>query len=323
MNPYVSAFFTLLLVHRAYTHRSLTYVGILSAVVTAIIQSTHPTALPFTLLLCFYMLATTATKVKKAEKDQLTISSGGGHESHDGTRGPIQVIANSGMATLFCLVDLAGRAGWLGGTMGPDVGRTGWFEDGNVWWGQDLVVVGIVANYTAVTADTLSSELGILSGSPPRLITNPFRICPKGTNGGVSLLGLFAAFAGSVVLGVISSLWFYPPLDTNHLDKVGFIFFTAFLGLAGTLLDSLLGATLQLSVVDVRTGKVVEHPHGERVLVYPSTTSSKSHLKPEGGSRKVVQGSLGWLDNNGVNFTAAAGTSLLGIGLWCILMKDS
>lgn len=271
------------------------------------------------------MLATTATKVKKAEKDQITISSGGGHESQDGTRGPIQVIANSGVATLLCLVDLAGRAGWLGGTkMGTDVtGLVGWFEDGNVWWGQDFVVMGIVANYTAVTADTLSSELGILSGSPPRLITNPFRACPKGTNGGVSFLGLFAAFAGSVILGLISSLWFYPPLGANHLSHVGFIFFTAFLGLVGTLFDSLLGATLQQSVVDVRTGKIVEHPHGERVLVYPGKTSSKSLLKPQDGSRKVVQGSLGWLDNNGVNFTAAASISLLAMGLWRILMMDS
>lgn len=267
------------------------------------------------------MLATTATKVKKAEKDQLTISSGGGHESHDGTRGPIQVIANSGMATLLCLVDLAGRAGWLGGTMGAGAGWVGWFEDGNAWWGQDFVVVGIVANYTAVTADTLSSELGILSSSRPRLITNPFRVCPKGTNGGVSSLGLFAAFAGSVVLGAISSLWFYPPLGANHLGKVGFVFFTALLGLVGTLLDSLLGATLQLSVVDVRTGKIVEHPHGESVLVYPGSTSSKSDSKREGASRKVVQGSLGWLDNNGVNFTAAAGITFLGMGLWHILMR--
>ena len=323
MNPYVAAFFTLWLVHRAYTHRSLTHVGILSAAVTAIIHSSHPTALPFTLLLCFYMLATTATKVKKAEKDQLTISSGGGHESHDGARGPVQVIANSGVATLLCLVDLAGRAGWLGGTVGTDVGSVGWFGDGDVWWGQDFVVVGIVANYTAVTADTLSSELGILSRSPPRLITNPFRICPKGTNGGVSLLGLFAAFAGSVVLGLISCLWFYPPLGTNQLGNVGFVFFTAFLGLAGTLLDSLFGATLQLSVVDVRTGKIVEHPHGKRVLVHPGKTGSNPQLKYEGGSRKVVQGNLGWLNNNGVNFTAAAGTSLLGMGLWYFLMRDA
>jgi len=313
MNPFIATFFTLLLIYRAYTRRSLSIVANVCAALTAIVHSLHPTALPFTLLLVFYQLGTGATKFKHAEKERLVVSSGGGQAT---TRGPIQVFANSGVASILCLVDFVGRRGWLGPA---DAGRV---EAGHAWWGENLVLVGIVANYAAVTADTLSSELGILSKSPPRLITNPFRICPKGTNGGVSLLGLAAAAAGSLIIGVISGLWFHP---TYPLGLTGFILFTTALGLTGSVLDSFLGAMLQYSVVDVRTGKVVENPHGGKVLLIPGETNFKDNdqkaeaeVQRTAGkqSRKIVQGRLGWLDNNGVNATMAAGISLLGMGLW-------
>ena len=61
------------------------------------------------------------------------------------------------------------------------------------------------SNYAAVAADTFSSELGILSKSKPRLLTSwTFRRVPPGTNGGVTLEGKLAGFAGAFVIALTS-----------------------------------------------------------------------------------------------------------------------
>jgi uncharacterized membrane protein len=48
--------------------------------------------------------------------------------------------------------------------------------------------------------DTLASELGILSNSPPRLITT-FKKVPSGTNGAMSVWGTFVSIAGGGFIG--------------------------------------------------------------------------------------------------------------------------
>lgn len=146
-------------------------------------------------------------------------------------------------------------------------------------WGGDLFVVGIIANYAAVAADTFSSELGILSKSEPRLITSlTLRKVPRGTNGGVTLLGLGAGLLGSLTI-VTASMLFLPMCDeTTAAKRAGgvpwsadnrrlFMTFLVIWGALGSVLDSFLGAVFQRSVKDVRTGKIVEGDGGSRVLV--------------------------------------------------------
>ncbi|TBU36320.1 integral membrane protein DUF92-domain-containing protein, partial [Dichomitus squalens] len=52
-------------------------------------------------------------------------------------------------------------------------------------------------HFACCLGDTLASELGILSRSPPILITTLKRV-PPGTNGGLSVLGTLASVGGGL-----------------------------------------------------------------------------------------------------------------------------
>lgn len=142
------------------------------------------------------------------------------------------------------------------------------------------------SNYAAVAADTFSSELGILSKSKPRLLTSwNFRQVPPGTNGGVSLVGTLAGFAGAFVVALTSVILIpFCSADTSvrgkvfgnkpgfeggngwgWQEKVCWVIAVSIWGGLGSVLDSALGGWFQASVVDGRTGKVVEGSGGKKV----------------------------------------------------------
>ena len=86
--------------------------------------------------------------------------------------------------------------------------------------------------------DTWASELGTVlnisldSKQEPRLITQPWRHVPKGTNGGVSLVGLIASFAGGLVVGVAFYLGIIMNVGFNVPSQVNII-------LVGTCLNQI------------------------------------------------------------------------------------
>lgn len=109
------------------------------------------------------------------------------------------------------------------------------------------LLAGFVGHYACCTADTWASELGVLSASPPRLLTTLRRV-PPGTNGGVSLLGTAASAVGGAFIGVMYLL----ATAVSSWDDVQphVVLLGAATGLLGSLVDSLLGATLQESRYD-------------------------------------------------------------------------
>jgi uncharacterized membrane protein len=148
-------------------------------------------------------------------------------------------------------------------------------------------------NYAAVAADTFSSELGILATSQPRLITAPWQKVAPGTNGGVTITGIGAGLIGSLVIAATATVLIPfcaaggdregKGLFATHGwalgDQITFMLSIAAIGLGGSLLDSVLGAVLQASVVDVRTGKVIEGEGGGKVLVHASSLHLKQRQK--------------------------------------------
>ncbi|MGC8912441.1 MAG: DUF92 domain-containing protein [Thermoplasmata archaeon] len=95
-------------------------------------------------------------------------------------------------------------------------------------------------------ADTLASEIGVLSDRV-YLITN-FRRVARGTNGGISVLGLCWAFTGSLFVSVIG-IGFFGILGEIYVHDAWSILqnisFVCILGFAGCQIDSVLGATLE------------------------------------------------------------------------------
>jgi uncharacterized membrane protein len=197
------------------------------------------------------------------------------------------VFANSGVASILTLLHAyqlhQREQGFLKGHGGDRACYS---------WPGDLLVVGIVANYAAVAADTFSSELGILSKSHPRLITSwNLRRVPPGTNGGVTVWGLVSGLLGSLII-VTASMALIPFCSpkssiTGLRDASGwdfnqrqrFTYTMTLWGALGSVLDSLLGGWLQQSVVDTRTGRIVEGAGGKRVLVNSMHNKKQAEIK--------------------------------------------
>ncbi|KAK2845276.1 hypothetical protein FQN49_005881 [Arthroderma sp. PD_2] len=103
--PIIAVPAILLVVYRAWSRNSLTRLGLVFAVITATIHCLHPSSVPFALSLVFFLGGTKVTKVKHDIKARLTISATGA-SGGEGPRTHIQVLANSGAASILILLDL-------------------------------------------------------------------------------------------------------------------------------------------------------------------------------------------------------------------------
>ncbi len=105
---------------------------------------------------------------------------------------------------------------------------------------------------------------------------------PPGTNGGISILGTLAGFLGAFTIALTSIILLplcyegsaprFGKLRGKNdrgtwglREKIWLMFAITLWGGLGSLLDSALGGWLQASVVDARTGKVIEGTGGKKV----------------------------------------------------------
>jgi uncharacterized protein (TIGR00297 family) len=140
------------------------------------------------------------------------------------TRDAVQVLANGGIPALAAL--LYG----LNAQPAPAL----WFA----------AFVGALA---AATADTWATEIGVLSPTPPRLLTTG-RTAEPGTSGAVTVLGTSAALAGALLIGLTAeTLATLPAANLPTIPFATTLFAALTGGALGMLTDSLLGATLQAS----------------------------------------------------------------------------
>lgn len=226
------------------------------------------------MLLVFFFTSSKLTKVGVERKRSIDADFKEG-----GQRNWIQVLSNSGIATLLVLIV------WMM-TRSQDK-----CLDSKESQLLTSLIGGVIGHYSCCNGDTWSSELGILSDAQPRLITTlkPVR---RGTNGGVTKAGLLAAAVAGIIIGLTFVLIGFFTTRCAYdvaLKQLLVIPISALAGLCGSVIDSLLGATLQFSGFCSVRNKVVGKP---------------------GPTVKRISG-LSILDNNGVNLVSILLTTVL------------
>ena len=122
-------------------------------------------------------------------------------------------------------------------------------------------------------ADTLASDIGILSKKDPINILTWHR-SPKGLSGNISLLGLFSSLIGSILISLIYFIGIKNDLISSLIILLS--------GFIGSLIDSFLGALLQVKYKCSKCKKITE---------------KRKHCNQK---TNYYQG-IKWIDNNMVN----------------------
>lgn len=108
---------------------------------------------------------------------------------------------------------------------------------------REPVLAAFLGAVATANADTLATEIGLLSPTDPRLITDLRKIVPAGTSGGISILGELATLFGALVIGFAAGLL---GMTGNPGWPLSIIIGTTMIaGLVGCTVDSVIGATVQ------------------------------------------------------------------------------
>ncbi len=134
----------------------------------------------------------------------------------------------------------------------------------------------------------------MLSRSAPRLITS-LRPVERGTSGGISPTGTWAALAGGLLVGLTAALC-RPGGPGSMAEIILAPLWIGLAGLFGSLVDSALGATLQAIYTCPACQKETER-----------------HPRHTCGTPTTLQRGLPWLDNDWVNTACTLAGALAGL----------
>ncbi len=104
--------------------------------------------------------------------------------------------------------------------------------------GSEIAGLAFISSVAVAAADTTASELGVLSKNT-YLITTGEKV-PAGVDGGISLAGTAGCIVASVVASAVGWLAIFQSLPFDPLIAIPIT-----MGVAGCMLDSVVGATLE------------------------------------------------------------------------------
>jgi uncharacterized protein (TIGR00297 family) len=192
----------------AWLLRAVTATGALAGAVVAFTLYRAAGPGGFLVLLTVFVLTWLSTRLGYVRKQRLGVS------EHRRGRSAAQVLANLSVAAVFSALSVSSQRN--------DV--------------LHLLLVAAMAALAEAAADTTSSECGEALSDRVYLLTTMRRV-PVGTDGGVSLPGTAAGVAASFGVAAVAA--------ATHVVPWSALVVVAAAGMLGTVVDSLLGATLE------------------------------------------------------------------------------
>lgn len=189
----------------AYRFRVADVSGLFSGSLVGIILIVFADVRWFLVMLAFLVIGSAATRYRFDLKAAAGIA-----ESHGGVRGYVNVFANG-------LVGVA--AAVLYGLSG----------------GSPLPLAIFLGSVATAAADTMGGEIGMTSRDPVLITT--LEPVPKGTNGGITLLGEVASLCASAAIALSAFLL--------GIGDIRMLLIVTLAGFAGSNVDSLVGALLE------------------------------------------------------------------------------
>jgi uncharacterized protein (TIGR00297 family) len=224
----------------------------------------------FAIMMAFFASATFVTRYKALKKENVSKEFAKG-----GVRDAWQVFANGAPALAVALAYYASQNAYAYIPLSPSA-----------------LFVAFAAAVAVVNADTFATELGVLYGRSPRMITNLKPAVP-GTSGAVSAQGLLASLFGALVVALFAGVVVKASPSFSALGVAGaaggmaLLAVIAVAGFAGSLADSFLGATVQVMYWCPKCKKPTERE------VHKCGTLTRWYK------------GLGWFNNDVVNLIAA------------------
>ncbi len=261
VNLFIGVIFAFAISFISYRLKLLTISGIISTFILAFVIYTLGTWKWTLPIVTFFILSSLLSKLRKRKNKEVEIF----FEKSE-QRDHLQVLANGGLAGVLVAI--------------------------NYFYPSELLYIVYVSIVASVCADTWSTEIGTLFKNKTVDILS-FKEIKQGISGGISFTGLIASLAGAFIISLTSLPW----IESNYQVNILIITIAGFIG---SILDSVLGSSLQAKYECTVCGNLIE---------------SKIHC---GNKTTLVKGKE-WVNNDIVNLGAGISGGIFSIILYDVV----